>query len=327
MRNEDLPWIEKYRPKSLDEVIGQEHVTKRLKLFVKSIKKGDRNMPHLLFCGKAGIGKTSCAEALSRDAFGREWSNNWIELNASDERGIDVVRNKIKNFAQTARLPHTEMGDVFNIIFLDEADNLTNEAQAALRRPMEKYSGSCRFILSVNHPEKIISPIENRCQTFRFKPLSKNDLNQSLKKIEEGEYINLSDEARKELIKQSDGSMRKALNILYTLSLQPNEIILDDVLELRNSIDDNKVLETLKLSGKGQLKEAFSIVEELYWNGFSVSEILHKLFEIVKNSNIDRKTKIKLYTKMGETEYYIIAGSNPLFQLKCLYAWISENRK
>ena len=152
-------WIEKYRPNNLSEVVGQEAVTTRLKNYVK-----ESSMPHLLFAGPAGIGKTTSALALAREMFGELWKHNLHELNASDERGIDVVRGKIKEFARTAPLGETG----FKIIFLDEADALTGAAQAALRRTMEKYSRTCRFVMSCNFSSKIIDPIQSRCAVFRL---------------------------------------------------------------------------------------------------------------------------------------------------------------
>ena len=325
MSNDILPWIEKYRPKSLEDVIGQKHIVSRLEMMVEAIQNGDRNMPHLMFVGKAGVGKTTCAIALVKDAFGSEWNSNWIELNASDERGIDVVRNRIRKFGTSARLPHSELGQVFNVIFLDEADSLTPEAQAALRRPMEKYARTCRFILSVNNSNKIISPIQNRCQVFRFHPLEMDELIEAIGKVADGEGIEMTDEAQNQLALVSDGSLRKALNLLYTMSLQPDVIGIEDIGKLVDYVEIGHIKSIFKACSKGDIDRAFKIIDNLYWKGFSVQDILYKTFEHVRNSEkINRKSKIKIITRMAETEHYIIMGSNPLFQLKCFFAWLSE---
>ena len=160
-------WTEKYRPKKFHEIKGQEAVVNRAEAFVKQ-----KNMPHLLFAGPAGTGKTSLSLVIAKNLFKDSWYENFLELNASDERGIDVIRVKVKDFARTRAI-----GDVpFKIIYLDECDALTKEAQQALRRTMENYTQTCRFILSCNYSSKIIDPIQSRCSVFRFKPLPKKSV-------------------------------------------------------------------------------------------------------------------------------------------------------
>src|SRR2546426_11555770 len=155
-------WVEKYRPKSLDEVVGQEEIVERLKAYAKT-----GNLPHLLFAGPAGTGKTTCAIALARDMFGEDWRQNYFELNSSDERGIDTVRTKVKEIARLAPFGGTN----FKIIFLDEADNLTADAQAALRRTMATYSKTSRFILSPKYSPRLVEPIQSRAAVFRVRPV------------------------------------------------------------------------------------------------------------------------------------------------------------
>jgi len=187
-------WTEKYRPKEFNDVLGQDEVVKRVEAFVK-----DRNMPHLLFTGPAGVGKTSLSLVVARQLFGESWHNNFLELNASDERGIDVIRNKVKDFARTRAI-----GDVpFKIIYLDECDALTREAQQALRRTMENYTQTCRFILSANYSSKIIDPIQSRCAIFKFKPLPKKDILELIEEISKNESFKITDDA-KDVVTSSD---------------------------------------------------------------------------------------------------------------------------
>jgi replication factor C small subunit len=201
----DAIWIEKYRPKTLEDVVGQDEIIERLQAYVKT-----KNVPHLLFAGPAGVGKTTSALALARDIFADSWRQNFNELNASDERGIGIIRGKIKNFARTA--PIGKPG--FKIIFLDEADSLTTDAQAALRRTIERYTHICRFILSVNYSSKIIEPIQSRCAVFRFHPIKKDDVKKFLRKIASVEKLEITPDGLETIIFLSQGDLRKAINVL-----------------------------------------------------------------------------------------------------------------
>ena len=198
---EDI-WIEKYRPKILDDVAGQDEIIERLKAYVKT-----KNVPHLIFAGPAGTGKTTSALALARELFGETWMQNFHELNASDERGIGVVRGKIKDFARTAPIGKTP----FKIVFLDEADSLTTDAQSALRRTIEKYTHICRFILSVNYSSKIIEPIQSRCTVFRFNPIKADDIKKYMCKIASAEKLEITPDGLETLVFISRGDLRKAI--------------------------------------------------------------------------------------------------------------------
>ena len=167
-------WIEKFRPSTFEEIKGQDKIVERIKAMVK-----DKNIPHLLFSGPAGVGKTSTVLVIVKTLFKDSWKQNFLDLNASDEKGIDIIRNEIKDFARTKAI-----GDVpFKIIHLDECDSLTREAQQALRRTMENYASSTRFCLSCNYSSKVIDPIQSRCTIFRFKPLEKKDIEKIIENI------------------------------------------------------------------------------------------------------------------------------------------------
>jgi len=207
-------WTEKYRPNKFEEVFGQDEIVKRVKNLTNSL-----NIPHMLFAGSAGTGKSTLAIIVARELFKEYWKENYLELNASDARGIDVIRQEVKNFARTKSL-----GSVpFKIIFLDEADALTKEAQQALRRTMENYTSTCRFILSCNYSSKIIDPIQSRCVVFRFKLLEFKDIERVIKKIAENEKLSIEEKALKALYEGSEGDCRRAINLVQaSASISPN---------------------------------------------------------------------------------------------------------
>src|SRR3989338_9072725 len=179
-------WIEKYRPGTFTEIKGQDDIKKKVQAFIKQ-----GNMPHLMFSGPAGTGKSTMAIVVAKKMFGENWRQNFLELNASDERGIDVVRHKVKDFARTRALGNVP----FKIIFLDESDALTKEAQQALRRTMENYTHTCRFILAANYSSKIIDPIQSRCAVFRFKPLDKKEIFAIVDRIAKEEKLHVDEKA------------------------------------------------------------------------------------------------------------------------------------
>ncbi|MDM7935328.1 MAG: replication factor C small subunit, partial [Methanothrix sp.] len=203
-------WIEKYRPERLEEIVGQDEIIRRLKSYVRT-----RNLPHLLFSGPPGVGKTAASIAIVKEIFGEAWKNNFIELNASDERGIDIIRHKVKDFARMAPLGEAE----FKVIFLDEADALTGDAQSALRRTMERYSATTRFILSCNYSSKIIEPIQSRCAVYRFKPISPEAVAKRIAFIAEREGLRVTEGGMEAIEYVAGGDMRRAINALQAAAL------------------------------------------------------------------------------------------------------------
>ncbi|MGB9636580.1 MAG: replication factor C small subunit, partial [Thermoplasmata archaeon] len=259
-------WVEKYRPGKLDEVIGQEKIVSKLKGYVSA-----RSMPHLLFAGPPGTGKTTCALAFVKELFGENWQNNFIELNASDERGIPVVRGKIKEFARI-----TPVGSIsFKVIFLDEADALTPDAQSALRRTMEMYSRVCRFILSCNYSSKIIEPIQSRCAVFRFVPVSKNLIIARLKEIAEKEKLKIDDDALESIAYLSNGDVRRAINILQTCSATEEKITMEIVYETTGHLKGDQIRDLINYLMKKDFNGAKRVLDDfLIYQGLSAQDFL-----------------------------------------------------
>ena len=307
-------WTEKYRPKNLDEVVGQRHVTERLRAYVAT-----GNMPHLLFTGPAGTGKTTCSLALAREMFGSEWKGNFIELNASDERGIDVVRGKIKEFARTAPLGGAE----FKIIFMDEADALTSDAQAALRRTMERYSRICRFILSCNYSSKIIDPIQSRCAVFRFKPLSRDDVRGFLERIISSEGVDIEPEAIDGLVHVARGDLRRAVNSLQVAASTGRRVDMDTVYQVTGMADPDEVRGMLEMALDGNFVGARDRLDDIMVTyGLSGQDIIRQIHGCFFDLSIDDSSKVRLMDKTGEIEFRIVEGSNERIQLEALLAYL-----
>ena len=305
-------WTEKYRPDSFEELVGQDEIVKRVKNLVDSM-----NIPHLLFSGPAGTGKSSLALLIVKQLFKDSWHENYLELNASDERGIDVVRQKVKDFARTKAIHSVP----FKVIFLDEADALTREAQQALRRTMENFTNTCRFILSCNYSSKIIDPIQSRCAIFRFKLLEKKDIDKRIKKIAEFEKLAINDEALVALYEASEGDCRRVINLLQaTASISPN-ITKDLVNTIVSSAKpkDIKVVLEYALSGDF-LNSRDKLLDIMLKEGLSGQDIIKAIQKEVWNLQIEPEIKVKLTEKTGEIEFRLVEGSDEFIQLESLLA-------
>ncbi len=308
-------WTEKYRPKDFSEFIGQEHIVKRVKALVES-----GNMPHLLFVGPAGTGKTSLAMVIARKLFGSSWHNNFLELNASDERGIDVIRIKVKDFARTRAI-----GDVpFKIIYLDESDALTRDAQQALRRTMENYTKTCRFILSANYSSKIIDPIQSRCAIFRFRRLSKDDIFKLINRIAKAEKLLVEDKAKSALYEISGGDCRKLENLMQSCSALSNKITEKLVYEVASYVNPEEIKKILKLAVNNKFLEARDkLLNAMLYHGLSGVDMIKQIQSVVLNLDVDDKKKMRIIDKAAEIEFRISEGSDEFLQLEALLSFIA----
>ena len=305
-------WIEKYRPQNFNEMVGQIEIKKRIEAFVKS-----KNMPHLLFSGPAGVGKTTMSLIIAKKLFGDTWKQNILELNASDERGIDVVRVKVKDFARTRAIGNVP----FKIIYLDECDALTKEAQQALRRTMENYTQTCRFILSCNYSSKIIDPIQSRCAVFRFKPIPKEEIFKVITKIAKDENVNVTEDGKEALYNISNGDCRKAENILQSCSALDNTINESIVYELASFAKPDEIKKILQIATTGKFIDAKNkLLETMLKYGLSGVDVIKQIQQEIWNLDLNGKTKINLIDKCGEIEFRLIEGSDEMIQLEALLA-------
>lgn len=306
------PWTEKYRPAKLHEVVGQKEIVSILKAYVK-----EKNMPNLLFAGPPGIGKTTAALALARDLYGENYRECILELNASDERGIDVVRGKIKDFARTVSLSDVP----FKIIFLDEADSLTNDAQNALRRTMEVHVNVTRFILSANYSSKIIEPIQSRCSVFRFRPLKEEEVKEMLERVAHGEKLRLDKEAIDALLYVSEGDMRRAINSLQGAALNTEHITAEAVYKSSARAEPGEVKEMMELALSRKFIEARKKLHQLMISyGMSGEDVLLQMYRTIDKLEVSEREKVTIMDKIGEYNFRLVEGANEMLQVEALLA-------
>lgn len=310
-------WTEKYRPKKLDEVINQKHVVERLKVWIKQ-----GNIPNMLFAGSAGVGKTTIALTLAKGLYGENWRQNFQETNASDERGINIVRGRIKDFAKMKPL-----GADFKIIFLDESDSLTPEAQQALRRTIESFSGVCRFILSANYSSRIIEPIQSRCAVFRLKGLNESDVKTYLKRIIKGEKLKADDDALKAIYEISRGDLRKSTNLLQA-SAALGKITSKSVYEVAAQAQPKDVEEMIGLAINGKFNDARKKLNDLLINqGLSGEDIIREMHRQVLKMDIQEIERLTLVEKIGDFEFRLNQGGSEDIQLEALLTHFLKVKK
>lgn len=305
-------WIEKYRPAVLKDIVGQDEIVERLSSYVKS-----GSLPHLLFTGSAGVGKTTAAVTLAKEFFSDSWQVNFREMNASDERGIDVVRNQIKEFSRTKPLGTAS----FKILFLDEADALTPDAQAALRRTMESYAQTCRFILSCNYSSKIIDPIQSRCAIYRFKPLGPDAIKEEIRRIATHEKLTVTDAAMDAIVYIAQGDMRKAINALQGAAIIRNAIDEKMVYAITSTARPDEINDLLSRSLKGDFDGAESLLAHLlHERGIAPNELINQCYRTILSMDIDRRLKVRLIDHLGEADFRLSEGANSDIQLEAMIA-------
>ena len=314
----NVMWVEKYRPKKISEMVNQKEIMGSL----GALLKNQSEIPHLLFSGSAGVGKTSAAICLSREILGEHWRDYSLELNASDERGIGMVREKVKKFSRFAGLD-TEIP--FKIIILDEADEMTSDAQTALRRIIEDTAKYCRFILIANNLSKIIEPIQSRCVVFKFTRISNKEISSQLKFIAQKEKIKADEKGLETICDYVNGDIRHAINILQAAASR-GSIDVSGVKSVIGLTKTKDVQDVLKLALAGKVSDAREkMIELIKVYGMSESDFLKYINQAVfasKTNNIEGILEI-----IAKYDYRILTGANPEIQLSALLAELTKFRK
>lgn len=318
---EDLMWVEKYRPKTLDEVVDLKDIVESLKSFMRNPK----TMPHLLLAGIPGTGKTTVALCIAHELFGQNWKTFTLELNASDERGIDTVRDRVKDFSRYSR---AAFGNIpFALIILDESDQMTNPAQTALRRIMETSSRTSRFILICNQSSKIIEPIQSRCAIFRFSKLDRQAMIEKLLFIAKKEGVTLSLEAAERITDYAEGDLRYAINTLQTSASYRDGVVDEKTVSLViGEASPVQVQIMIRKALYGDFIEARKMMYDLMGSyGFSGDDIIRQMQrELFKMSTLTPQQKAELSNIIGEYDYRLTQGANSDIQLSALLAQFAK---
>ncbi|ODQ54700.1 DNA replication factor [Saitoella complicata NRRL Y-17804] len=315
--DDTLPWIEKYRPSTLEEVTGHQDIISTIERFIDGGK-----VPHMLLYGPPGTGKTSTILACARKIYGPKYKNQILELNASDDRGIDVVREQIKTFSSTRQIsmgPASAAGPGFKLVVLDEADAMTQVAQNALRRTIEKYTRNVRFCIICNYVNKIITPIQSRCTRFRFSPLPIESVRHRVDHVIEAEGVKITDDGREALLKLSKGDMRRALNVLQACHAAYPNTSEEEVY----ACVGNPHPADLSLILNSMMSEEFytslrTITEIKTLKGLALQDILGGVYEQLEGVGLPVQVRVTVLERLAEIEYRLSTGSTEKIQLSAM---------
>lgn len=309
-------WTEKYRPKTLKEMVNQREIVERLKSFAET-----RNIPHCIFAGPPGTGKTTAALCLAHDLYGEGYREHLMELNASDERGINVVRETVKTFARIRSI-----GEIpFKILILDEADNMTSDAQQALRRTMERFTETCRFILIANYSGKIIEPIQSRCAPFRFAYLKREDHDAYLQYIIEQEKVKMTDKGLDAIYDAFGGDLRRAVNSLQAAASLGRSIDDETVYSVIGRANPVDVRDMITTAMKGDFIGAREKLRDMILKyGVAGSDIIRQIHIEIFRSQLPENWKVKLADVIGEVDFRLVQGADEEVQLSALLARLAQ---
>lgn len=307
---ENKMWVEKYRPQQLDNIISHTSIINTIGQLVDA-----RKLPHLLFYGPPGTGKTTTLLAAARQLNGKNWKSMTLELNASDDRGIDVVRDQIKVFASTKQI----FSNGFKMIMLDEADAMTSSAQFALRRVIEKYTKNTRFCLICNYVNKIIPALQSRCTKFRFAPLREDDIKGRLWEIAKKEGVDLTEDGMKSILRLSGGDMRRCLNIMQSAHTAHNVVNEETVHECTGSPRDVDIKAILNFLLNSDFKAAFDgIRAKMDDRGLALNDVIMGVYQLVIRMKIDALVLCKVLSQLADLEQRLTVATNERIQLAAL---------
>lgn len=307
---DNLPWVEKYRPVTLDDVVSHKHITSTIEKFIEK-----NRLPHLLFYGPPGTGKTSTILAVARRIYGKDYKKMILELNASDDRGIDVVREQIKQFAETRTLFSTG----FKLIILDEADMMTQAAQAALRRVIEHYTRNVRFCIICNYVNKITPAIQSRCTRFRFSPLPIPEVERRLEGVIEAERVKLTEDGRKALLKLSKGDMRRALNVLQACHAAYDLIGETEIYNCTGNPHPSDIETVVNSMLSDEFTTSYQMISALKTErGLALQDLIAGAYDYIDTIDFKPHARVYLLDHLATTEYRLSTGGNEKIQFTAL---------